>query len=300
MTNPDRADSLLPLALSIGRYLAAQVLVALSTIMALWISSRWGSAAVEMIYLPAVLAAGVWWGFGPAVLAAVTSALTYNYYFTEPLYSFRIDSPVDIVDVTILFIVAVVTSHLAAAVRRQARIAEAHAHRNATIAGFARRLLSCPSESEIVETAAREIGALFSCNAVVVTGFPHPSVIGTTPSAIEMTPADIAAAAQALQTGEPTGRGIAVAAPTEWAFHPIKSKSAPIAALGLSRDDGLPPVRSEDLLLLESLIDQTALALVRARETQSNAAHALAFSDSSIRAEAIDRHEADQGPPGTG
>ena len=92
------------------RYLAAQALVAVSTVVALWIAGRWGSAAVEMIYLPAVLAAAVWWGFGPALLAAMTSALAYNFFFTEPLHTFRMDRAVDIVDVTILFLVAVVTA----------------------------------------------------------------------------------------------------------------------------------------------------------------------------------------------
>src|SRR5262245_10251120 len=108
----------------LGRYVAAQLLVAISTLVAVWIAGRWGNAAVEMIYLPAVLAAGIWWGFGPAVFAAVTSALAYNFFFTQPLYTFRINSAVDIVDVTILFLVAVVTSQLASAVRRQAQIAE--------------------------------------------------------------------------------------------------------------------------------------------------------------------------------
>lgn len=127
------------------RYLAAQALVAVSTVVALWIAGRWGSAAVEMIYLPAVLASAVWWGFGPALLAAITSALAYNFFFTEPLHTFRMDRAVDIVDVTILFLVAVVTSQLASAIRRQARLAEAHATRNATIAGFARQLLPAPA-----------------------------------------------------------------------------------------------------------------------------------------------------------
>src|SRR6478609_129329 len=136
MANAGMQDSYRSLLFGFGRYVAAQMLVAVSTLIALWIASRWGNAAVEMVYLPAVLAAGVWWGFGPAVLAAVTSALSYNYFFTEPLYTFRINSVVDIVDVTILFLVAVVTSQLASAIRRQAQIAEAHATRNATIAGF--------------------------------------------------------------------------------------------------------------------------------------------------------------------
>lgn len=256
------------LILTFGRYVAGQALVAVSTGVALWIASRWGSAAVEMIYLPAVLAAGVWWGFGPAVLAAVTSALAYNFFFTEPLYTFRIDSAVDIVDVTILFLVAVVTSQLASAIRRQVQIAEAHATRNATIAGFARRLLSCSSETEIAQSACQEISAIFDSNAVVLAGLPQPRTIAASPNAAAITPTDIAAAVHSLQSGEVAGHGSGSLAPAEWLFHPIRSDAAVLAALGLSRDDGSKPVSEEQEPLLESLLDQTALALTRAQESE--------------------------------
>jgi two-component system, OmpR family, sensor histidine kinase KdpD len=267
MATADRQDSYRPLMLNIGRYVAAQALVALSTLVALWVAGRWGNAAVEMIYLPAVLAAGVWWGFGPAVVAAVTSALSYNYFFTEPLYTFRINSAVDIVDVIILFIVAVVTSQLASAIRKQAQIAEAHATRNATIAGFARRLLSCSSEVEIAQTVCDEISAIFDGNVVVLSGIPQPETIASSLNIAALTPTDIAAAVHTLQSGEVAGHGSGSLAPAEWVFHPIRSDASVIAALGLSRDDGSKPVTEEQEPLLESLLDQTALAMTRARES---------------------------------
>jgi two-component system sensor histidine kinase KdpD len=241
------------------------VLVAVSTLVALWIAGRWGSASVEMVYLPAVLAAAAWWGLGPALLAALTSALSYDFFFTEPLRTFRIDQPADIVDVVILFIVAVVTSQLASAIRRQARLAELHATRNATIAGYARRLLSSSSEAEIAEAACQEVSTLFDCNAIVVTGLPQPTTIAAAPPGVAITPTDVAAAVQTLQSGEIAGHGSGSLAPAEWVFHPIRSDGLPLEAIGLSRDDGLNPVSDEQRLLLDSLLDQTALALVRAR-----------------------------------
>ena len=278
MANVRIEDSYRSLALGFGRYAAAQVLVAISTLVALWIGSRWGSAAVEMIYLPGVLAAGVWWGFGPAVLAAVSSALAYNYFFTEPIYTLRIDSAVDIVDVVILFLVAVVTSQLASAIRRQARIAEAHANRNSTIAGFARLLLSSSSEAEIAQNLCREISILFDCNAVVMAGLPQPATIAAEPPDATITPTDIAAAVHSLQSGEVAGHGSGSLAPAEWVFHPIRSNASPLAVLGLSRDDGLNPVSEEQQLLLDSLLDQTALALTRARGPSKSHSPASAAS----------------------
>ena len=266
MTDKGTPDASREILVGLGRYIAAQVLVAISTGVALWIASRWGSASVELIYLPAVLAAGIWWGFGPAVLAALTSALSYNYFFLPPLYTFRIDSAVDILNMTILFLVAVVTSQLASAVRKQAQIAEKHAARNATIAGFARRLLSCSNETEIAETACEEISTLFNCNAVLLAGLPQPTTIAATPTGVALTPTDLAAGAHTLQSGEIAGHGAGSLSPAEWVFHPIRSDGPPLAAMGLSRDDGGNPVSEEQRLLLESLLDQTALALTRARD----------------------------------
>jgi two-component system, OmpR family, sensor histidine kinase KdpD len=254
------------LFLTAGRYMGAQALVAVSTAIALWVGSRWGTGPVDMIYLPAVLAAAVRWGFGPAILAGLTSALAYNYFFTEPLYTFRISSVVDIVDVTVLFLVAAVVSQLASATRRQAQIAETHAIRNATIAGFARRLISSSSEAEVAEGACEEISTLFNCNAVIMAGLPRPERLGAAPNDVTLTPTDVAAAVQSLRSGEISGRGSASLAPADWVFHPIRSESAIIAVMGLSRDDGLAPVNEAQLLLLDSLLDQTALGLARARE----------------------------------
>ena len=82
-------------------------------------------------------------GFGPGMLNAVASALAYNFFFTQPVHTFRIHSPADIVTVVMLLGVAIVVSRLAAAMRAQARKALAHAARNATIAGFSGELLPC-------------------------------------------------------------------------------------------------------------------------------------------------------------
>ncbi len=199
------------------------------------------------------------------MLAAVGSALAYNYYFTQPLHSFRIDRIEDVATVALLFLVALVTSQLAARMREQARAAQAHAARNATIAGLARRLLSCSSDEQIAMIACRELGLLFNCNAVVLSGEAEPHVIAARPSHASLTPSDGVAAAWAIESGEPAGRGTRSVDAAEWVFYPIRSASAVLGAAGLARDDGARPVSTEQLGLLDSLIDQVALAIERSR-----------------------------------
>jgi two-component system, OmpR family, sensor histidine kinase KdpD len=261
-------------------YAGALALVTVSTLIGLWIAPRWGAAPVDMIYLPAVLAAAALWGIGPGVLAGVGAALSYNFFFTEPVHTFRMDRVADVVTVVVLLIVALVTSRLASGIRTQARIAAAHADRNATIAGFAGRLLSCSGEKEIALSACIELRRLFQCNAMLVSGLPAPQIVAAVPTGNRLTPSDVAAAALSIESGVSAGRGTSRIQPAEWLFHPVRSPEGVLAAAGLARDDGTPPVADEQLPLLVNLLDQVALALERARlETQARDFAALRERD---------------------
>ena len=253
------------IAARVQAYAGAIVMVALSTLIGIWIAPRWGTAPVDMIYLPAVLAAAALWGIGPGLIAGIAAALSYNFFFTEPVHTLRIDRVADVVTVVVLLVVALVTSRLAAGIRTQARLAAAHAARNATIAGFAGRLLTCSTEEQIAETACGELHELFACNAIIVSGLPQPRTLAAMPTGNRLTPSDIAAAALTLESGETAGRATPRIQPAEWQFHPVRTGASVVAAVGLARDDGLPPVDDDRLPLLSSLLDQVSLALERER-----------------------------------
>src|SRR5215212_7925718 len=74
-------------------------MVAISTLAGLFVAPRWGNSPVDLLYLPAVLAAAGFYGLGPGLLAAVASALAFNYFFTQPLRTFRIASAEDVATV---------------------------------------------------------------------------------------------------------------------------------------------------------------------------------------------------------
>src|SRR5271165_6566797 len=70
-----------------------------------------------LIYLVAVVTITVLGGFWPAVLAAVAASLLLNWYFTEPLHTFTIAEPKNLLALVLFVTVAVAVSsvvHLAA------------------------------------------------------------------------------------------------------------------------------------------------------------------------------------------
>lgn len=246
-------------------YVHALLMVVASTLVGLLIAPRWGNTPVVLLYFPAVLGAAIFCGLWPALLAAVASTLAFNFFFTAPYHTLLIDSPADGVTVAVLFLVAVVTSRLAGSMREQANLAAARAARNATIAGLARRLLSCAGEQQIAEVAAHELSRVFGCHAVLVSDRGDPRLVASAPMGTVLTPGDIAAAAMTLETGDPAGRGVHRVILADWQFHPVASVQTMLAAVGLARPDGMQPVHEDQLPLLGSLLDQVALALERAR-----------------------------------
>ena len=55
------------------------------------------------------------------------------------------------------------------------------------------------------------------------TDRPSPAVLASAPAPLRLRPSDLAVAALVLDTGEPAGRGVDRAVPTEWQFHPVSS-----------------------------------------------------------------------------
>lgn len=73
-------------------YLAAVGIMVLLAAAAFPLSSLIGFRAIGFIFLLGVVEVGLFFGRGPCLVAAVLSALLWDYFFEPPLYSFRIGS----------------------------------------------------------------------------------------------------------------------------------------------------------------------------------------------------------------
>ena len=108
-----------------GVALAAAVLPPVTVILAAF-RPHLNLADDLLIYLVVVVAVTVLGGFWPAVLAAVAASLLLNWYFTEPIHTFTIQQPRELLALLLFVTVAVAVSsvvHLAA--RRAVQAARA-------------------------------------------------------------------------------------------------------------------------------------------------------------------------------
>src|SRR5205809_770991 len=108
-------------------YIWSTAAVAVATVSGRLFSALAPLPNISMVFLMAVLFSAVSFGMRPAIYASVLSFLSYNFFFIEPLYTFQITEPHELLALIIFLIVAIVTSALAGRVRDQARAANERA-----------------------------------------------------------------------------------------------------------------------------------------------------------------------------
>ncbi|MGK6325311.1 DUF4118 domain-containing protein [Sphingomonas sp. DT-51] len=249
-------------------YGATTLLVAAVTAVASALQHVLDLGNVALLYLLPVMAAASLFGLRTGLYAGLASTLAYNFFFLPPVGTLSISNPENLISVVVLLGIAIATSHLTARVRAQADLAAASARTNAMLAGFLHRLGGVGDTDAAAQMICDDIHRLLAVQVIVLM----PSRLGGTLDVIaasdpsyRLEAMDQAAAAWALDNGAVTGKGSATLAVSEWLFQPLRAGDRILGVLGVASERVGAPVRADQLPLLRSLLDQSALVLERLR-----------------------------------
>ena len=221
---------------------------------------------IALLYLLPVMAAASLFGLRTGLFAGLASSIAYNFFFLPPTGTLTISNPENVLSVLVLLGVAVATSHLTARVRAQADLASASARANAALAGFLRQLTRLGDNQAVAQAICVEIGRLFDLRTLLLvpeaTGLVVQAANGADHRLETM---ETAAAQWAYDTGQPAGRGSATLAASGWFFQPLVAGNRTLGVLGLAHESGRDPLRSDQLPLFASLVEQATLVLERLR-----------------------------------
>lgn len=224
---------------------------------------------VGLLYLLPVMAAASLFGLRTGLFAGFASSLAYNFFFLPPTGTLTISNAENIVSIFVLLGVALVTSQLTSRVRDQADLAASSARTNAALAGFLRQITALGTAEDVAKEACREIGRLLDVRCVLLARQQSGlALLAANETHATMETMELAAAQWTLDTGQPAGRGTGTLTASDWQFQPLRAGERIHAVMGIARDDSGDPVRSDQLPLLGSLLDQTSLALERLRLEQ--------------------------------
>jgi two-component system, OmpR family, sensor histidine kinase KdpD len=148
--------------------LCAIGLVGATTIALLGIRAIYSIDDQSMIYLIPVLFSATRWGLVPALVAAVSAALACAYFLYEPAYSLYIADPDEVFDLVLFIIIAIATSPLAAAQKRQKEIAQQRETDMRGLYAFSRRLVGAQTASDIYGAIQDHLSKLISRRVILL------------------------------------------------------------------------------------------------------------------------------------
>jgi two-component system, OmpR family, sensor histidine kinase KdpD len=239
--------------------------VAIAVALSLALESVIATPNLSMVFLLAVLFPAVAFGIWPALFASALSFLTLNFFFIEPLYTFTVAQPHELLALVIFLIVAIISSALAGRVRAQVQLAVQRMRATRRLYEFTRKLSRLVTLDSIAEGAATEINAsLARPTVVLLNDADQLAMCAAWPPLDELDTAAMTAARWASTHNEPAGANTATLPTVPWFFLPLQSPRGRAGVVGVLDDLGSGPLDPEARTLLEALVEQAAAALERA------------------------------------
>lgn len=249
-----------------GDYVVATLATVLTGVIAKLLEHPLDIPNVSIIFLLAVLFSAVRFGLWPSLYASALSALIFNFFFINPLYTFTIASPQETLAFFMYFVVAVIASHITARMREQAEAARVREDQTRALFGLSRAIAATSGERAVAQAVAGQIAKLLQAKiTILLPGNSGLHVVANEPSDVALTEHDQAAAVWAFDHNQPTGNGSDTLPGIPWFFMPLQTAEHTVGVLGVESGSSLSPRRRR---LMEALADQAAVGIERARLRQ--------------------------------
>jgi two-component system sensor histidine kinase KdpD len=232
--------------------------------------------AMGMVFTAVIVGAASRYGRIAGLATSVAGFLIWNFFFLQPIYTFSVADPRDIVALAVFLIVGITTGSLAGRVRLEAATASSRIEALRRISLFGQRFSRAATQTDVLNDAAAEAAGVTLAGTVMLARGERLVRGPIFPNDASLDDAALAAAEWAYKNNIETGIGTETLPAVPWRFLPLRADGAAIGVLG-AQPAGPP---SEPLAqTLNALADQAAQALERVRLTV-NAAQTVANADS--------------------
>lgn len=219
---------------------------------------------ISLLFLLAVLGASLVGGYASAFLAALLSALAYNFFFIDPRHTFTIAAPHEVFALFVFLAVAIIAGGLASRIREQADVARIRATALQSLYDFSRKLASTGKGDDAIWLAVSQLQA--SLKRKVVLLVPRKGDLGVAaawPPDTELDMTDMTAARWTHDKREPAGHGTSTLPNSRFEFRPLLGPHGIVGVCGIEHAGERLDLNAERSLT--AILDQTAIALDRAR-----------------------------------
>jgi two-component system sensor histidine kinase KdpD len=225
-----------------------------------------GNQALALVYLLSVVVLAMFVGRAPTMFAATLTALTWDFFFTEPRYSLRIMNANDAIMFLTYFAVALAMGHLAARLRAQQEAERRREQRATALYMLTRELAQASDFADLLAIIIREVGKAARADVSLSLQEEGPdSVLAPYfASTWPLSEKEQSVATWAFSHRQPAGRGTDTLPSADGLHLPLMAGDRAVGVLSLRFRDNIP-LGAEQRDLLDAFVRQIALVLDRQR-----------------------------------
>jgi two-component system sensor histidine kinase KdpD len=270
-------------------YLLTTSMVLVVTVLNFFLEKFINPASLVYIYLIVTIASALLFGTGASLFSSVLSLLTFDFFFTEPIYSLTMNHPRDIIDVVVFFLTSIIIGQLVKITRRQNLLLQLRIRRITLIEEMSKEFLVLPPLEQFVgglaQNSAEWENTLTLFRTTVLDHISHIAIkylskIIEAPAFVlftgkdgrlqvwarskpdtDVTPHEMAVAEWTYSHGEPAGAGTQTLTNIKVFFIPMKSFEETIGVIGIQYD--FKDLLLDQRRLLGAISNLSALASAR-------------------------------------
>ncbi|MGV3490213.1 MAG: ATP-binding protein [Devosia sp.] len=242
-----------------------------ATLIAFSLSAVLALPNLSLLFLVAVIFSGVFVGRIAAITASVLSFAVYNFFFVDPLYTFAVADPHLVFTLVVFFLAALLAGELSGRIREQAERAQRQERATLALNEFSRKLSGAARLDSVLEATAAHLFTTTGMGTALLVPEEGELALGSIwPPDLTLDTTDMTAARWAFDKHEPAGHATATLPQVGWTFRPIRQGKAASGVLGLLRADAKGPLLPHEEQVVRGVLEQTAVAIDRARLAREN------------------------------
>ena len=250
-----------------GLYFRAILIVILCTLLASVMHAYFAPSNLIMVYLVGVVIVATRYGRGPSVVASFLSVLTFDFFFVTPYLTFAVNESEYAIIFAVMLLVALTISSMTVRIKEQAEAARERERRTFSSYQMSREFANSSSVEDLVQIAVRHIQYAFPSQVIILlpdsTGELQPH--GSEEVSSIFTAQERSVARWAFDRSQRAGWGTQTLPGADGLYLPLLTSKGTVGVLGLYPSSNRQPMSPEQLHLLETFTNQTALAIERAR-----------------------------------
>jgi two-component system sensor histidine kinase KdpD len=244
-------------------YLYSIGLIALATVLAKLTFKHLATVNLAMIYQLAIVVIAVRFGKGPSIMAAFLGVATFDFFFVEPYLSFAVSDTQYILTFIVMLIVGLALSTLTSTVKSQAELARKREHQTAALYAMTCDQETSPTTRAVVDASVKHISDLFECKVAVWLG-THDNEVALAPHSqpsFEPDNKETGVAQWVFINQQPAGATTGTLSGAKALYLPMRGSRGKIGVLGLLPSSYERLGNPDEMHLLETFVNQTALAV---------------------------------------